>query len=96
MNTKTITLDEEESQLLNELEGNEWQSKPLSSVQMAHYQNSAQYTKSLQQKKQTTIRFALSDLATVKAKSQEMGIGYQNLIQMLVHNYAVGKIKLEI
>jgi predicted DNA binding CopG/RHH family protein len=96
MNTKTIILNEEESQLLNELEANEWQSKPLSPTESTHYQQSAKYTKSLQQKKQTTIRFALSDLATVKAKSQELGIGYQNLIQMLVHNYAVGKIKLEI
>lgn len=47
---KIIRWDEEESQLLNELEGKEWQSKPLSSAEMAHYQNSAQYTKSLQQK----------------------------------------------
>lgn len=29
-------------------------------------------------------------------KSKELGIGYQNLIQTLVHNYATGKIKLEV
>ena len=44
----------------------------------------------------TTIRFSVRDLAIIKAKAKEMGIGYQNLIQQLVHNYAHGKTKLEI
>lgn len=93
---KQVPLDDEEIQLLNELEANEWHSEPLSAHELARLRKSASYTKSLQQKKQTTIRFSVSDLAVVKAKSQVMGIGYQNLIQMLVHNYATGKIKLEI
>ena len=46
-------------------------------------------------KRQTTIRFSVSDLAIVKAKAKDIGIGYQNLIQALVHNYAMGKVKLE-
>jgi len=37
-----------------------------------------------------------SDLAVIKSKLKELGIGYQNLIQALVHNYATGKIKLDI
>jgi len=47
-----------------------------------------------EEKKQTTIRFAVSDLAIIKARAKEMGIGYQNLIQTLVHNYAHDKTKL--
>jgi predicted DNA binding CopG/RHH family protein len=35
-------------------------------------------------------------LAFVKARAKEMGIGYQNLIQALVHNYVKGDIKLKI
>lgn len=89
-------LDDEESQLLNELESHEWHSTPLSQDELTRYRQSAAYTKQLQQKKQTTIRFSISDLAVIKAKSQAMGIGYQNLIQLLVHNYATGKIKLEL
>lgn len=50
----------------------------------------------MQTKKQTTIRFNVADLAALKAKAKEMGIGYQNLIQALVHNYVQGKIKLDI
>ena len=80
----------------NEIENREWIDKPLSKNEREAYQNHAKYTKSLQEKRQTTIRFAISDLAIVKAKSKELGIGYQNIIQALVHNYAAGKIKLEV
>jgi predicted DNA binding CopG/RHH family protein len=63
---------------------------------LANYKNHALYTKSLHEKKQTIIRFSVSDLAIIKSKSKELGIGYQNLIQALVHNYATGKIKLNV
>lgn len=32
-------------------------------------------------KKQTTILFAVNDLAIIKARAKEMGMGYQNLIK---------------
>jgi len=95
MKNDTIFLDNDETALLNEIENGEWIDKPLSPSELKIYQNHAKYTKSLQEKRQTTIRFAISDLAIVKAKSKELGIGYQNLIQALVHNYATGKIRLE-
>ncbi len=62
------------------------------------YQENAKYTKSLYEKRQTTIRFSVQDLAVVKTKAKEIGIGYQNLIQALVHNYAIAiaKVKLEV
>ena len=31
-----------------------------------------------------------------KSKSKKIGIGYQNLIQALVHDYAMGNIKINI
>ena len=94
MKTKKIILDNEESALLEELEGDTWLDNTLSDDELNSYQESAKYTKSLSEKRQTTIRFSVSDLAILKAKSKEMGIGYQNLIQALVHNYAIGKVKL--
>lgn len=93
---KAFLFDQEESELLKEIENSEWKSKQLSDKELQTYQNYAKYTKSMQEKKQTTIRFTVNDLAIVKAKSKELGIGYQNLIQALVHSYAIGKIKLEI
>ncbi|MEA3419671.1 MAG: hypothetical protein U9Q90_09780 [Campylobacterota bacterium] len=86
--------DQEELVLLDEISNSEWIDAPLIKKESEAYAQSAAYTKSLQEKKQTTIRFAVSDLAIIKARAKEMGIGYQNLIQTLVHNYAHDKIKL--
>jgi predicted DNA binding CopG/RHH family protein len=92
---KEFIYDDEELEILDALESNTSQFIPLTSQEKDQYSQNAKYTKSLNQKRQTTIRFSVSDLATIKAKAKEMGIGYQNLIQALVHNYATGKIKLE-
>ena len=92
---KKTPYSQEELQLLDEIEKGEWHDAPLSENDLDAYAQSAAYTKMLQQKKQTTIRFSVQDLALIKAKAKEMGIGYQSLIQQLVHNYAHGKTKLE-
>ena len=96
MKQNKIILDQEELALLEEVERGEWIEEPISENESKAYAQNAKYTKSLQEKKQTTIRFSVSDLALIKAKAKEMGIGYQNLIQTLVHNYAHDKIKLGI
>ena len=92
---KTELYDDEELEILDALDQKNSFS-PVSEKEREHYKESALYTKSQLQKKQTTIRFNVGDLAAVKAKAKELGIGYQNLIQALVHNYATGKIKLEL
>jgi len=93
---KLIAYDNEELELLDEIEKGEWVLSELPQSEIENYQQNALYTKLLNEKKQTTIRFSTHDLAIIKAKSKELGIGYQNLIQNLVHNYAIGKIKLEV
>jgi len=92
----SIALDKEELELLEDIENNLGEDIPLTDEEKEKLSSYAKYTKSLQEKKQTTIRFSVQDLAIIKAKAKEMGIGYQNLIQALVHNYAKGKIKLDI
>ncbi len=67
--------------ILKEIKENKWIEAPLSEKELSQYSQNAKYTKSLQAKKQTTIRFSVQDLAIVKAKAKEMGIGYQSLIQ---------------
>jgi len=94
MPKRDVILDNEEQKLLNEIERGEWIDAPLTDSEKEAYAQNAAYTKSLNEKRQTTIRFAVSDLAIIKAQAKEMGIGYQNLIQALVHNYATGKIGL--
>ncbi|KIM10130.1 MAG: hypothetical protein KU37_11615 [Sulfuricurvum sp. PC08-66] len=93
---KQIVYAPEELKLLEEIERGEWQSQPLTPQAQEEWQSYARHTLAMSEKKQTTIRFSVSDLAAVKAKSKEMGINYQNIIQTLVHQYATGKIKLEL
>ena len=87
-----IVLDNEELELLEELESDIFVDKPLTKKEIQRYQNYAKYTKALQEKQETTIKFSISDLAILKTKSKKLGIGYQNLIQV----YALGKVKLNI
>ena len=94
MKKSKFIYDAEELTLLDEIENQEWINESLSQKESEQYAKNAAYTKALQEKRQTTIRFAVSDLAIIKAKAKEMGIGYQNLIQTLVHNYAHDKTKL--
>jgi len=96
MKKNKIVLDSDELELLEKLDNDIYIDKPLSELELKSYQQDAKYTKSLQEKKQTTIRFSVQDLAIVKSKAKEMGIGYQNLIQALVHNYANGKVNLHV
>jgi len=94
MTKNKLVFDNEELELLEELERGEWIDSPISKEESKAYAQNAAYTKALNEKKQTTIRFSVSDLVIIKARAKEMGIGYQNLIQTLVHNYAHDKIKL--
>jgi predicted DNA binding CopG/RHH family protein len=47
-------------------------------------------------KKNINIRVSEADIAKLKAKSIETGIPYQTIVNALIHNYAIGKLKLEI
>jgi predicted DNA binding CopG/RHH family protein len=49
----------------------------------------------MNKKKAISIRLLESDLERIKAKSLSQGLPYQTLISALVHQYAVGKIKLD-
>jgi predicted DNA binding CopG/RHH family protein len=47
-------------------------------------------------KKAISIRLLESDIERIKAKSLSQGMPYQTLISSLIHQYANGKIKLEV
>ena len=79
--------DDEELEIVESLNKKDSFSQPTQK-ELQRYKESALYTKAMQTKKQTTIRFNVADLASVKAKAKELGVGYQNIIQALVHNYA--------
>jgi len=101
MKTKQLhPLDADEQALMESFEAGEWQAMDKTELKMtkALLENSAKETRKQQrmEKKQITIKLGVADIEFVKIKAQETGISYQNIISALVHNYTVGKVKLEI
>jgi predicted DNA binding CopG/RHH family protein len=91
-----IPLDDEEQTLSESFEAGEWQTVSLTAKEKQSYVSAAQRTLKTLEKRQISIKLNPVDISIVKAKAQETGIPYQNIIGTLIHNYAIGKIKLEI
>lgn len=88
----SIKLDDEEQEVLDSVEAGEWQSKGQTNERVAELQA---YLKQ-EKKKAVSVRLSENDLYELKRKSLENGIPYQNVIQMLVHQYASNKIHLDL
>jgi len=52
-------------------------------------------TAQMNKNKAISFRLLASDLERIKAKSLSQGLPYQTLISALVHQYAIGNIKLD-
>lgn len=50
----------------------------------------------LSKSKSITLRLNMADLAAIKQKAQDTGIPYQTLISSVVHQYASGRLQVEI
>ncbi len=85
-----IDLDEYETDILQSVENGEWQSRGNIDNRIKELQS---YIKN-QKKKAISIRVAENDIYELKKKALESGIPYQNIIQMLIHQFASNKIKL--
>lgn len=93
-------LDNEEKELMQSLEAGEWEvlGKNELKITKSTLESASAGARKQQrmEKKQITIKLGVADIEFVKAKAQETGISYQNIISALVHNYTVGKVKLEV
>ena len=87
-----MKLDEYEKELLESVENGEWQSRGEIDNRAKELQS---YIKN-QKKKAISIRISENDIYELKKKALESGIPYQNIIQMLIHQFASNKIKLSI
>jgi hypothetical protein len=96
MSKEYLQLDDEEVQIMKSLVNNEWVDDHLSEDEKKQYKQYADYTLSLQEKRATEIDLTVSDLAFLMAKSKEIDVTVQNIVQALVRNYAEGKIRLEL
>ena len=87
-----INLDEYEADILQSVENGEWQSRGDIDNRIKELQS---YVKN-QKKKAISIRVSENDIYELKKRALESGIPYQNIIQMLIHQFASNKIQLSI
>ena len=87
-----IDLDEYETDILQSIENDEWQSRGNIDNRIKELQS---YVKN-QKKKAISIRVGENDIYELKKKALETGIPYQNIIQMLIHQFASNKIQMNV
>jgi predicted DNA binding CopG/RHH family protein len=83
-------LDKYEQDILQSVELGEWESKNNIDDRLLELQS---YIKN-QKKKAISIRVNENDIYELKKKALENSIPYQNLIQILIHQFATNKIRL--
>ncbi|TLP40749.1 hypothetical protein [Arcobacter arenosus] len=87
-----MTLDKYEEELLQSVENDEWKSKNNREKRLKELQS---YIKN-QKKKAISIRVNENDIYELKKKALENSIPYQTIIQILIHQFASNKIKLDV
>ena len=86
--------DNEELMILNALENNKLQRSVDADEEIAFAREATKNY--LSKSKNVTIRLSISDVNAIKNRSFETGIPYQTIVSSLIHQYATGKIKLEV
>jgi len=85
-----INLDEYEQDILQSVENGEWESKDNTHDRLLELQSYIKH----QKKKAISIRVNENDIYELKKKALENSIPYQNIIQILIHQFATNKIRL--
>lgn len=83
-------LDSYELEILESVENGEWRSKNSVDERLLQLQSYIKH----QKKKAISIRVNENDIYELKKRALENSIPYQNLIQILIHQFATNKIKL--
>ncbi|WP_445366825.1 hypothetical protein ACH5Y9_16200 [Methylomonas sp. BW4-1] len=87
-----LNLDAFEQDILDSVENDEWRSKGNIQERLVELQDFLKHEK----KKSVSIRLSENDLYALKKKGLENGVPYQNIIQILVHQYTSNKIHLDV
>jgi len=87
-----MTLDKFEEDILQSVEAGEWQSKNNKQNRLKELQSIIKN----QKKKAISIRVNENDIYELKKKALENSIPYQTIIQILIHQFASDKIKLDL
>ncbi len=87
-----MKLDNFEKEILESVEANEWQSKENLQERLFELQNYIANDK----KKALSLRLSENDIYELKKKALENHIPYQNIIQILVHQFVTNKIQINL
>ena len=87
-----MKLDKNELDLLQSVENDEWKSKGDIEKRRKELLKIVKN----QKKKAISIRISENDIYELKKRALQSGVPYQNVIQMLIHQFASNKIKLGI
>lgn len=85
-------LDDFEKDILTSVEKGEWVSKNNKEERLKELQSFIKNEK----KKAISLRLSENDIYELKKKALENSIPYQNLVQMLIHQFVTDKIKLSL
>ena len=91
-----MQLDSYEEDLLNSIENGEWKSVENFDLRKKEIEAFANYTIQSKTKKAISLRLPESDLSEIKKRGLINGIPYQNLIQLLIHQFVMGKIEVKL
>ena len=92
-----MPLDAYEQELIDAVEADTFIPTSINEEHLRELKNAAEAKmKSLEVKKQISLKIRESDLFLIKKRAKEVSIPYQNIIQALLHKYATGQIKLEV
>jgi predicted DNA binding CopG/RHH family protein len=90
-------LDNYEANLIESIESDEFEPKPIVPKRKKLLEDSAAKTiKEIETKRQISIKISERDLICIRQRANAVSIPYQNIIQSLLRKYASGEIKLEI
>lgn len=87
-------LDLEEQEILEKYNKNELMPVKNRDEEIKNAKRYAEAT--INKSKHISIRVSELDLIKLKAKSKEVGVAYQTLIGILIHQYSENKIKINI
>ena len=85
-------LDDFEKDILKSVESGEWKRKNNKEERLKELQS---YIKN-EKKKAIYLRLSENDIYELKKKALQNSIPYQNLLQMLIHQFVTDKIKLSV
>jgi len=82
---KTLNLNNEERELLEEIERDEWVTVVKSPADLARFRDAARRT--LKKDRRVNIRISERDLNSLQKIAAEEGIPYQTLISSVLHKF---------